>query len=96
MSTVSVNLNGTNSNSAHQIASLSSTKQQESHSASSYCTNNNALRNSNINASNSNNSVSSNKDNPKKRKLNNSDHNNDFVGMISPRTQASWIRGAAK
>ena len=96
VSTVSVNLNGTNSNSAHQIASLSSTKQQESHSASSNCTNNNALRNSNINASNSNNSVSSNKDNPKKRKLNNSDHNNDFVGMISPRTQASWIRGAAK
>ena len=96
VSTVSVNLNGTNSNSAHQIASLSSTKQQESHIASSNCTNNNALRNSNINASNSNNSVSSNKDNPRKRKLNNSDHNNDFVGMISPRTQASWIRGAAK
>ena len=95
VSTISVNLNGTNLNSAHQTASSSSTKQQESNSTSSNCTNNNVLRNSNINASISNNSVSINKDNPKKRKLNNSDHN-EFLGMISPRTQASWIRGAAK
>ena len=97
VSTISVNLNGTNSNSAHQTGSSSGTKQQENSSASSDCTSiSNALSNSNINTSNSNNSVVSNKDNPKKRKLNNSDHNNEFLGIISPRTQASWIRGAAK